>query len=87
MEESVCILDRVSFLVLLSFVRTNFSACEGSYLSQRLTLTKALIGDFSSRLRIGRPPSVDSVHLECLNLSVGYFPQHGRTRARCGVLV
>ena len=32
--------------VLLSFVRTDFSEREGSYLSQRITLAKALIGDF-----------------------------------------
>ena len=28
------------------------------------------------------PPSADSANLECLNLSLGHFPQHGRTRAR-----
>ena len=28
------------------------------------------------------PPSADSAHLECLNLSLGHFPQHGCTRAR-----
>ena len=71
--------------VLLSFVRTDFSEREGSYLSQRITLAKALIGDFSSRQRIGRPPNVDSAHLERLNLSLGHFPQRGRTRARCVV--
>ena len=69
---------------LLSFVRTDFSAHEGSTFL-KITLAKALIGGFSSRQRIGRPPSVDSAHLECLNLSVGHFPQRGRTRARCVV--
>ena len=67
--------------ILLSFVRT-FSEREGSYHSQRITLAKAVIGDFSSKQRIGRPPNVDSVHLEC---SIGHFPQRGRTRARCVV--
>ena len=71
--------------VLLSFVRKDFSEREGSYLSQRFTLAKALIGDFSSRQRICRPPNVDSAHLERLNLSVRHFPQRGRTRAHCVV--
>ena len=43
------------------------------------TLAKALIGDFSSRQCIA---SVDSAHLD---LSLGQFPQRGRTRARCAM--
>ena len=54
-----------------------------SYLSQRIALAKALIGRFSSRQRIGRPPNV--ANLVCLNLSLGHFPQRSNAKARCVV--
>ena len=56
--------------ILLSFVKTGLSVREGSYLSQRIALAKALIGGFSSGQQIGHTPSVANGNLERLNLMV-----------------
>ena len=44
-----------------------------------------MIGSFSARRRIGRPPSTENCNFLHLNLSLGHFPGRAGSRQHCVV--
>ena len=72
--------------ILLCTIRTG-SEHEFCYVSQRLALACALIGDFSSRRRSDHPTTGETVNLRRLNTSYKHFPKRGKDKRQSVVCI